>query len=58
LAGVLRNHVDDGDENGGYIRSPISPIDQMTGVHAFSGVMALLYAREKLGRGHHPRSRY
>jgi len=25
-----------GDEDGGYIRSPISPIDQMTGVHAFS----------------------
>jgi crotonobetainyl-CoA:carnitine CoA-transferase CaiB-like acyl-CoA transferase len=40
-----------GDENGGYIRSPISPIDQMTGVHAFSGIMALLYAREKSGQG-------
>ena len=36
-----------GDEDGGYIRSPISPIDQMTGVHAFSGILALLYAREK-----------
>jgi len=40
-----------GDEDGGYIRSPISPIDQMTGVHAFSGVLALLYAREKTGMG-------
>jgi crotonobetainyl-CoA:carnitine CoA-transferase CaiB-like acyl-CoA transferase len=40
-----------GDENGGYVRSPISPIDQMTGVHAFSGIMALLYAREKSGHG-------
>lgn len=40
-----------GDENGGYIRSPISPIDQMTGVHAFSGILALLYAREKTGKG-------
>jgi crotonobetainyl-CoA:carnitine CoA-transferase CaiB-like acyl-CoA transferase len=40
-----------GDEDGGYIRSPISPIDQMTGVHAFSGILALLYAREKTGRG-------
>jgi crotonobetainyl-CoA:carnitine CoA-transferase CaiB-like acyl-CoA transferase len=40
-----------GDEHGGYIRSPISPIDQMTGVHAFSGIMALLYAREKTGQG-------
>jgi formyl-CoA transferase len=40
-----------GDEGGGYVRSPISPIDQMTGVHAFSGVMALLYARERTGQG-------
>ena len=40
-----------GDENGGYVRSPISPIDQMTGVHGFSGIMALLYAREKTGKG-------
>jgi crotonobetainyl-CoA:carnitine CoA-transferase CaiB-like acyl-CoA transferase len=40
-----------GDEDGGYIRSPISPIDQMTGVHAFSGILALLYAREKTGQG-------
>jgi crotonobetainyl-CoA:carnitine CoA-transferase CaiB-like acyl-CoA transferase len=39
-----------GDEDGGYIRSPISPIDQMTGVHAFSGILALLYAREKTGK--------
>jgi crotonobetainyl-CoA:carnitine CoA-transferase CaiB-like acyl-CoA transferase len=40
-----------GDADGGYIRSPISPIDQMTGVHAFSGILALLYAREKTGKG-------
>ncbi|MFT4117173.1 CaiB/BaiF CoA transferase family protein [Bradyrhizobium sp.] len=40
-----------GDEGGGYIRSPISPIDQMTGVHAFSGILGLLYAREKTGQG-------
>jgi crotonobetainyl-CoA:carnitine CoA-transferase CaiB-like acyl-CoA transferase len=40
-----------GDEGGGYIRSPISPIDQMTGVHAFSGILASLFAREKSGRG-------
>jgi len=40
-----------GDEDGGYIRSPISPIDQMTGVHAFSGILSLLYARERTGKG-------
>ncbi|RXG99420.1 CaiB/BaiF CoA transferase family protein [Bradyrhizobium zhanjiangense] len=40
-----------GDEGGGHIRSPISPIDQMTGVHAFSGILASLFAREKSGRG-------
>jgi crotonobetainyl-CoA:carnitine CoA-transferase CaiB-like acyl-CoA transferase len=40
-----------GDESGGYIRSPISPIDQMTGVHAFSGILACLLAREKSGKG-------
>jgi crotonobetainyl-CoA:carnitine CoA-transferase CaiB-like acyl-CoA transferase len=40
-----------GDEGGGYIRSPISPIDQMTGVHAFSGILASLFAREKSGKG-------
>lgn len=40
-----------GDEGGGYVRSPISPIDQMTGVHAFSGVLASLLARQKSGKG-------
>jgi len=40
-----------GDEGGGYIRSPISPIDQMTGVHAFSGILACLFARQKSGKG-------
>jgi formyl-CoA transferase len=40
-----------GDGGGGYIRSPISPIDQMTGVHAFSGILASLFAREKSGKG-------
>ncbi len=40
-----------GDEGGGYIRSPISPIDQMTGVHAFSGILASLLARERTGKG-------
>ena len=40
-----------GDEGGGYIRSPISPIDQLTGVHAFSGILASMLAREKSGKG-------
>jgi len=40
-----------GDEGGGYVRSPISPIDQMTGVHAFSGILACLLARQKSGKG-------
>jgi crotonobetainyl-CoA:carnitine CoA-transferase CaiB-like acyl-CoA transferase len=40
-----------GDEGGGYIRSPISPIDQLTGVHAFSGILASLLVREKSGKG-------
>ena len=40
-----------GDEQGGHIRSPISPIDQMTGVHALSGILAGLYARQVTGKG-------
>jgi crotonobetainyl-CoA:carnitine CoA-transferase CaiB-like acyl-CoA transferase len=40
-----------GDEGGGYIRSPISPIDQMTGSHAFSGILASLIERQNTGKG-------
>jgi crotonobetainyl-CoA:carnitine CoA-transferase CaiB-like acyl-CoA transferase len=40
-----------GDESGGHIRSPISPIDQMTGTHALSGILALLYQRQITGEG-------
>ncbi len=40
-----------GDENGGYIRSPISPIDQMTGTHAIIGILAAVLEREKTGKG-------
>ena len=40
-----------GDEGGGHIRSPISPIDQMTGVHAVGGIVACLFAREISGKG-------
>ncbi len=35
-----------GEEGGSYIRSPISPIDQMTGMHALTGILAKLYARQ------------
>jgi crotonobetainyl-CoA:carnitine CoA-transferase CaiB-like acyl-CoA transferase len=40
-----------GDEGGGYIRSPISPIDQMVGTHAITGILAALLERNKTGRG-------
>ncbi len=40
-----------GDENSGHIRSPISPIDQMTGTHAIIGILAALMEREKTGKG-------
>ena len=40
-----------GDENGGYIRSPVSPIDQMTGVHAVNGILAALLERARTGKG-------
>jgi crotonobetainyl-CoA:carnitine CoA-transferase CaiB-like acyl-CoA transferase len=40
-----------GDEGGGYIRSPISPIDQMTGTHAIVGIMAALMERGRTGKG-------
>ena len=34
-----------GEEGGDYVRSPISPIDQVTGMHALTGILAALYAR-------------
>jgi crotonobetainyl-CoA:carnitine CoA-transferase CaiB-like acyl-CoA transferase len=40
-----------GDEGGGYIRSPISPIDQMTGTHAVTGILAALMERHRTGKG-------
>lgn len=40
-----------GDEGGPYIRSPISPIDQTTGMHALSGILAALFARGRGGGG-------
>ncbi|SAL00085.1 formyl-CoA transferase [Caballeronia pedi] len=40
-----------GDEGSGYVRSPISPIDQMTGTHALTGILAALLERDKTGTG-------
>jgi crotonobetainyl-CoA:carnitine CoA-transferase CaiB-like acyl-CoA transferase len=40
-----------GDEAGGHIRSPISPIDQMTGTHAIIGILAALMERHRTGKG-------
>jgi crotonobetainyl-CoA:carnitine CoA-transferase CaiB-like acyl-CoA transferase len=40
-----------GDEDGGYIRSPISPIDQMTGTNAVVGILAALRQRDRTGKG-------
>ncbi|MFI7167327.1 CaiB/BaiF CoA transferase family protein [Rhodococcus erythropolis] len=40
-----------GDEGGGYIRSPISPIDQVTGTHAATGILAALLERGRTGVG-------
>ena len=40
-----------GDEGGGYIRSPVSPIDQTTGVNALTGILAALIERGKTGKG-------
>jgi len=40
-----------GEEGGGHIRSPISPIDQMTSSHAAIGIMAALMERAQTGKG-------
>jgi crotonobetainyl-CoA:carnitine CoA-transferase CaiB-like acyl-CoA transferase len=40
-----------GDEDGGHIRSPISPIDQVTGIHALTGILAALMGRAQSGVG-------
>ena len=40
-----------GERGGGPIRSPFSPIDQATGMHAFSGILAALMERGRTGQG-------
>jgi crotonobetainyl-CoA:carnitine CoA-transferase CaiB-like acyl-CoA transferase len=40
-----------GEKGGGPIRSPFSPIDQCTGLHALTGIMAALLERGRTGQG-------
>lgn len=40
-----------GEDGGGYIRSPVSPIDQGTGTHALTGILAALIERGRTGKG-------
>lgn len=40
-----------GEPQGGPVRSPISPIDQATGAHALSGILAALLQRSQTGEG-------
>ncbi len=40
-----------GERDGGPIRSPFSPIDQSTGLNAFSGILAALLERGRTGKG-------
>ena len=40
-----------GDRDGGAARSPFSPVDQATGLHAMSGILAALLERTRTGEG-------
>ena len=40
-----------GERDGPPVRSPFSPVDQATGLHALVGVMTALFRRERTGRG-------
>jgi len=40
-----------GEVGGGPIRSPFSPIDQATGMHALSGILAAVLERARTGKG-------
>jgi len=40
-----------GERGGGPVRSPFSPIDQTTGIHAYAGILAALLERNRTGQG-------
>jgi crotonobetainyl-CoA:carnitine CoA-transferase CaiB-like acyl-CoA transferase len=40
-----------GEPGGAPVRSPFSPVDQATGLHAMGGILAALYQRERSGVG-------
>lgn len=40
-----------GEPGGPPMRSPFSPVDQGTGLHALIGILAALYARQRSGKG-------
>lgn len=40
-----------GEPDGGPVRSPISPVDQATGIHAMAGILAALLHRGQTGEG-------
>ena len=40
-----------GEAGGGPVRAPFSPIDQATGMHALTGILAALHARAQTGAG-------
>jgi len=40
-----------GEAGGAPVRSPFSPVDQGTGLHALIGILAALYARDRSGEG-------